>query len=138
MSNSTSVRINVYLTQDVHTKLKHLFRAKGQTIQGGVSTTLAALVAEVVVPEPPQYVPPPRDEPYIEPFDHDGEFVTRLQNQMWLPEAVDEVRALCRSHGIFSWDPPPKLHETYLAQYRERALAAGRDLDKDLESLRPI
>jgi hypothetical protein len=137
MKNPNDVRINVYLTQDTHTRLKAWAAARGQTIQGAVSVSIGEMVAKVELPRMPPPLttqwpkptvpawepePPPEFDPRERYFD--------LIDEMWVPEAKAQMERECRERGITGWLAPP-LHQHWWANYRKRCEAAGRDYEED-------
>jgi hypothetical protein len=139
-------RISAEVERDQKARFRVLSKKFGRTMRAQLTYMVAeAIVGVTVAKDEVEQVTqsqrqsaPQKYEPYVEPFNPAEELATRLQEEMWIPDAIDEVQALCRSHGMFNWNPSLRLHDKFVSEYRERALAQGRNPDKELESLRPL
>jgi len=139
--------LKVWLPWQLHAEFDKWCVRAGSSMQYAVRAAVEKLVGYKAPPEEsmpsfavatqapvtPVTKPAPIEEPeWEEPFDPDNEMDCLVRDGGWFPESAAAVRLMCLRHGRLGWKPM-KYPEKFLSEYRERALSAGRDFDKDLE-----
>ena len=135
--------VNLKLRPDLFVRFTQWCERNGFKKQGKLERMVEELVKDEplpqveVVTETKIETQPVRLSQIIPPewsqFDPQRKFFDTLAANRWIPDAIVEVRQACEDFGGIKWTP--KLpSENWLAGYRVRALAAGRDPEADIAS----